>query len=233
MREDSAGRGGVGNWYGLRAGFVRGDLDGFFALFIDNLLQLMLIAVLCPLVCGFPQELVIGRILPGAAISILFGNVFYAWQARRLMRQTGRTDVTALPYGINTPSLFAYIFLVMGPVYQETRDPTLAWQVGLFACLLSGVMETAGAFVGDWLRRYTRAGRAADGAGRRGDYVYCRGFYLPDFCQPAHCGRAADAAADDLRRPLPAARRFARRAGGRADGCGSCLGAARPGDAGL
>ena len=43
------------------------------------------------------------------------------------MRQTGRTDVTALPYGINTPSLFAYIFLVMGPVYQETRDPTLAW----------------------------------------------------------------------------------------------------------
>ena len=155
MHEDSAGRGGVGNWYGLRAGFVRGDLDGFFALFIDNLLQLMLIAVLCPLVCGFPQELVIGRILPGAAISILFGNVFYAWQARRLMRQTGRTDVTALPYGINTPSLFAYIFLVMGPVYQETRDPTLAWQVGLFACLLSGVMETAGAFVGDWLRRHT------------------------------------------------------------------------------
>jgi AGZA family xanthine/uracil permease-like MFS transporter len=66
------------------------------------------------------------------------------------MRKTGRTDVTALPYGINTPSLFAYVFLVMGPIYQETGNPTLVWQVGLFACLMSGLMEMAGAFVGDW-----------------------------------------------------------------------------------
>jgi len=72
-----------------------------------------------------------------------------------LMRQTGRDDVTALPFGVNTPSLFAFILLIMGPVYQETKDPTLAWQAGLFACLLSGVMEASGAFVGDWVRRYT------------------------------------------------------------------------------
>lgn len=135
--------------------FVRGDIDGFFGLFIDNLLQLMLLAVLGPLLCGFPHELVIGRILPGAAVSILVGNLFYARQARRLMQQTGRRDVTAMPYGINTPSLFAYVFLVMGPAYQETKDPQLAWQLGLFACLLSGALETAGAFVGDWLRRHT------------------------------------------------------------------------------
>jgi AGZA family xanthine/uracil permease-like MFS transporter len=135
--------------------FVRGDLDGFFGLFIDNLLQLMLIAVLCKTVSGLPSELITERILPGAAVSILIGNLFYAWQARQLMRQTGREDVTALPFGINTPSLFAFILLIMGPVYQETKNPTLAWRAGLFACLLSGVMEAAGAFVGDWVRRYT------------------------------------------------------------------------------
>ena len=135
--------------------FVRGDLDGFFGLFIDNLLQLMLIAVLCQVVSGLPSELITGRILPGAAVSILLGNLFYAWQARQLMQSSGRTDVTALPYGINTPSLFAFILLIMGPVYQETKNPTLAWQAGLFACFLSGVMETGGAFVGDWVRRYT------------------------------------------------------------------------------
>jgi AGZA family xanthine/uracil permease-like MFS transporter len=135
--------------------FVRGDVDGFFGLFIDNLLQLMVISVLGRLVCGFPPELINGRILPGAAISILLGNLFYAWQAYRLAQKTGRADVTALPYGINTPSVFAYIFLIMGPIYQETKDPNLAWKAGLFACLLSGLMETAGAFVGDWLRRHT------------------------------------------------------------------------------
>ena len=135
--------------------FVRGDIDGFFGLFLDNLLQLMVISVLGSAVCGFPPELINGRILPGAALSILVGNLFYAWQARQLARRTGRNDVTALPYGINTPSVMAYIFLIMGPVYQETKDPRLAWQAGLLACFLSGVMEVAGAFCGDWLRRHT------------------------------------------------------------------------------
>ncbi len=134
---------------------VRGDIDGFFGLFIDNLLQLMLITVLCRSVCGFPAELISGRILPGAAVSILLGNLFYAWQARRLMLQSGREDVTALPYGINTPSLIAFIFLIMGPIYRETQNADLAWRAGLFACFLSGLMETAGAFMGDWLRRHT------------------------------------------------------------------------------
>jgi adenine/guanine/hypoxanthine permease len=134
---------------------VRGDVDGFFGLFLDNLLQLMLITALCPLVCGLPAELIYERILPGAAISILVGNLYYAWQARRLMRATGRGDVTALPYGINTVSLLAFLFLIMGPIYQATGNATLAWQAGLFACFLSGVMEIAGAFVGDWVRRHT------------------------------------------------------------------------------
>ena len=184
MHEDAAGRRDTWTLHGLRALFVRGDIDGFFGLFIDNLLQLMLIAVLCPLVCGLPQELVIGRILPGAALSILFGNIFYAWQARRLMLQTGRKDVTALPYGINTPSCFAYIFLIMGPVYQETQDPTLAWQVGLLACLLSGVMETAGAFVGDWLRRHTpRAALLTALAGVAITFIAV-GFIFQIFAQP-------------------------------------------------
>ena len=138
-----------------RQWLVRGDIDGFFGLFIDNLLQLLLIVVLCRTVCGLPDNLIWQRILPGAAISILLGNLFYAWQARRLMKATGRDDVTALPYGINTPSLFAFIYLIMAPVYRQTQDATLAWQAGLFACFASGVIETAGALVADWLRRYT------------------------------------------------------------------------------
>ncbi len=135
--------------------FTRGDLDGFFGLFIDNLLQLMLVMGLCKAFCGLPGDFITSHILPGAAVSILLGNLFYAWQARRLALSTGRPDVTALPFGINTPSLIAFIFLVMAPIFQETHDSRLAWQAGLLACFLSGVMEFAGAFVGDWLRRNT------------------------------------------------------------------------------
>ncbi|HET9158633.1 MAG TPA: hypothetical protein VFN91_18300, partial [Myxococcaceae bacterium] len=73
--------------------FVRGDIDGFFGLALDNLVQLLVLSELCRTVLGFPEALVYGRILPGAAVSILLGNLFYAWQAMRLARATGRHDV--------------------------------------------------------------------------------------------------------------------------------------------
>src|SRR5262249_12599811 len=135
--------------------FCRGDVDGFFGLFIDNLIQLMLITVMCRYACGFPTELIKGRILPAAGLSILIGNLFYAWEARRLALQTDRVDVTALPFGINSVSLLAFIFLVMSPVYNETGDADLAWRAGLAACFLSGLVETLGAFVGAWIKRHT------------------------------------------------------------------------------
>ena len=165
--------------------FVRGDIDGFFGLFIDNLLQLMLITAFCGQFCGLPAELIHGRILPGAAISILVGNLFYARQAARLAQRTGRDDVTALPYGINTVSLIAFVFLIMKPVYQETRNPTLAWQAGLFACLISGVLEVAGAFVCDWLRRNTpRAALLSALAGIAITFI-AMGFIFQIFASPA------------------------------------------------
>ena len=140
---------------------VRGDVDGFFGLALDNLVQLLLVDALCRLVLGFPAALVHGRILPAAAVSILVGNLFYAWQARRLAARAGRTDVCALPYGINTVSLFAHVFLVMLPAKLAASaaghpDPaTAAWEAGLLACTGSALIEGGGAFVAERIRRAT------------------------------------------------------------------------------
>jgi AGZA family xanthine/uracil permease-like MFS transporter len=135
--------------------FVRRDLDGFFGLMIDNLIQLVLIVSLCRELIHLPDSYIFGRILPGAAISILLGNFFYSWQARLLALRTGRDTVTALPYGINTVSLFAHVLFIMLPVYQATGDPVWAWKVGLVACFLSGIIEILGAFIADPVRRIT------------------------------------------------------------------------------
>jgi AGZA family xanthine/uracil permease-like MFS transporter len=140
---------------------VRGDFDGFFGLALDNLVQLLLIDSLCRGVLGFPPELVYGRILPAAAVSILVGNVAYALQARRLAERTGRTDVCALPYGINTVSLFAHVFLIMLPAKAIAEqagapDPArIAWQAGLLATLAAGIIELVGAFVAERIRKAT------------------------------------------------------------------------------
>ena len=143
--------------------FQSGDLDGFFGLAIDNLIQFLLILALCRGVLGFSVELLLGRVLPGAALSVIVGNLYYAWQAQQLSRRAGRTDVTALPYGINTVSLFAFVFLVMLPMKlaAAARGATpdeaalAAWQLGLGACFLSAVIELLGAVVGDVVRRET------------------------------------------------------------------------------
>jgi AGZA family xanthine/uracil permease-like MFS transporter len=169
---------------------VRGDVDGFFGLAIDNLVQLLLIDALCRFVLGFPAALVHGRILPAAAVSILVGNLFYAWQAKRLAARTGRTDVCALPYGINTVSLFAHVFLVMLPAKLAAQasghpDPaTVAWHAGLLACIGSGVIESAGAFVAERVRRATpRAALLSTLAGIALGFISL-GFLFRTFARP-------------------------------------------------
>ncbi len=164
--------------------FTTGDVDGFFGLFFSGFPDLLLIVGLAP-VCGFPLSFVASRILPGAAISVLAGNLFYAWQARRLARREGRSNVTAIPFGINTPTIFAYVFLIMGPIYTRTHDANLAWHAGIFASMVSGIVQTVGASCTDWLRRNTpRAALLSPLAGLALAYL-CLGFIFGVFQQAA------------------------------------------------
>lgn len=141
--------------------FVKGDIDGFFGLALDNLIQVLLIVSLCRGLLGFPPELIFQSILPGVAVSLLIGNILYAWMAKRLATRDGRNDYCALPYGINTPSVFVYVFLVMLPVKLKASSmglsneeaSRLAWQAGLAACLGSALIEIAGSFLAGFIRR--------------------------------------------------------------------------------
>jgi AGZA family xanthine/uracil permease-like MFS transporter len=118
--------------------WVRGDLDGFLGLGLDNLIQILLIVSLCRGVLGYPNALIFGVILPATGLSLVVGNIAYALQAHRLASAEGRDDRTALPYGINTVSLFAFVFLVMLPVKLAalgqglTTDEAvqLSWRAG-------------------------------------------------------------------------------------------------------
>jgi AGZA family xanthine/uracil permease-like MFS transporter len=141
--------------------FSRGDGEGFVAAFVNNLVQLLILAPLCTSVLGFSPGLIYGRILPGVAISFLVGNLYYAWQALALAKRENREDVCALPFGISTPGLFAHIFLVMLPAKQLAlaegiADPErFAWQAGLVACFLGGVLEFGCAFFAAKIRQHT------------------------------------------------------------------------------
>ena len=131
--------------------FVRGDIDGFIGLFTDNLVNLLIITGLC-IGLGMPRDMVFGKILPGTALSVLAGNIFYSLQARKLAIREKRSDVTALPYGVNTVSLFAFFSFIIVPVFITTKNADLAWKVGVACCFVSGIFEGLGAFVGEKIR---------------------------------------------------------------------------------
>jgi AGZA family xanthine/uracil permease-like MFS transporter len=134
--------------------FVKGDFDGFIGLFIDNLVNLLIITGLCKAI-GMPNDLIFGKMLPGTALSVLAGNIFYSYQAHKLARKERRNDVTALPYGINTVSLFAFFTLIIAPIYIQTKNADFAWKIGVISCFISGFFEGAGALIGDRLRKLT------------------------------------------------------------------------------
>lgn len=133
--------------------FVKADIDGFFALFQNNLANFVVIAISL-LGMGYPASIVYGRVIPGAAISVLFGNFYYAHMAKKLAEKENRSDVTALSYGISTPVMFIYLFGIMAPALALTNDPDIAWKIGMAATFLGGVVEVLGSFVGTYIRDY-------------------------------------------------------------------------------
>ena len=133
--------------------WAKGDCNAFFGLALDNLGLFVIFSGLLIGVFGFPADLVLRVMVPGTAVGVLLGNLLYTGLAVQLMRRTGRRDVTAMPFGLDTPSTFGIVFGVLGPAMLATRDPVLAWKIGMGVTVAMGVIKLACAFAGDWVRR--------------------------------------------------------------------------------
>ena len=132
--------------------FIKEDINGFFALFQNNLANFVVITITM-LGFGYPPRIVFGLVVPGAAISVLFGNLYYAHMAKKLAEKEKRLDVTALSYGISTPVMFVYLYSVAKPALDFAQDPDLAIKICMAACFLGGFIEASGAVIGPWLKR--------------------------------------------------------------------------------
>lgn len=144
--------------------FVKGDIDGFLALGLDNIVMFILMSSFC---LGFPlfmePAFFYNQVLPATVIGLVIGNVFYAWQALRLAKRENRTDVCALPYGISVITCVAFTFLVMAPAksialasgYTEAEAVRIAWRAGIAASLCNGIIELFGSLIIEPIRRLT------------------------------------------------------------------------------
>jgi adenine/guanine/hypoxanthine permease len=135
--------------------WTRGDLNAFFGLFVNMLVNVLVLAGLSVGVVGLSGADVYQTVLPALGIGLLVGNVFYFWLALRLARKQGRSDVTAMPYGPSVPHMFIVTFVIMLPVAISTKDPVQGWEAGLAWAFIIGVIVLIGAFVGPAIRRFT------------------------------------------------------------------------------
>jgi AGZA family xanthine/uracil permease-like MFS transporter len=132
--------------------FRLGDLNAFFALMFDNVANLVILAAILVGVFHFPKDIVLYRMVPGTAVGVLVGDLIYAWMARRLARRTGRGDVTAMPLGLNAPSVFGMSFAVLGPAYLATGDAILSWKMGMAVTVLVGLFKMGLSLAGNAVR---------------------------------------------------------------------------------
>ena len=132
--------------------FRMGDLNAFFALMFDNVANLVILSAILIGAFRFPREIVLYRMVPGTAIGVLIGDLIYAAMARRLARKNGRDDVTAMPLGLNAPSVFGMSFAVLGPAYLATGDAMLCWKMGMAVTVIVGLVKLGLSFAGNAVR---------------------------------------------------------------------------------
>jgi adenine/guanine/hypoxanthine permease len=141
---------------------TRGDINAFFGLLLDNAAVMVLLVTLIGGEGKFAEGFVLSHMIPATALGVLFGDLVFTVMAFRLARRTGRSDVTAMPLGLDTPSIFGMSFLVLLPalgqakeVYglQGERAMEFAWHVGLVVLVLSGVFKLFCAPLGNAVRR--------------------------------------------------------------------------------
>ena len=152
--------------------WVPGDWNAFFGFGTNILVNLLVLTGLLRFVLKMPDELVFGRILPATGLMLCLSTLYYAWLAYRWRKETGRTDVCALPSGISVPHMFVVVFVIMLPILIATKDPMQAWEAGLTWVFIQSFVLMVGGFIAPDHPQDHAARGAARLAGRRLDHLH-------------------------------------------------------------
>ena len=135
--------------------WVPGDWNAFFGFGTNILVNLLVLTGLLRYVLKMPDEIVFGRILPATGLMLCISTLYYAWLAYRLAKETGRTDICALPSGISVPHMFVVVFVIMMPIAIMTGNPIKGWEAGLTWVFVQSFVLMIGGYVAPYIRKIT------------------------------------------------------------------------------
>ncbi|MBL4836351.1 MAG: hypothetical protein JKY34_02130 [Kordiimonadaceae bacterium] len=117
-----------------------GDMNAGVAFFLDFVVNMFVLAGILAGGFGMPVEYVFGKIIPGAIMGILIGNLLMYWVRRETEARTGNEKLTSVPLGIDLPTVFGMAFFIVGPTYVLGVDSlgseaaaNQAWIMGMAA----------------------------------------------------------------------------------------------------
>ncbi|CAF3875550.1 unnamed protein product [Adineta steineri] len=164
--------------------FVRGDIDGFVAFFINSLSTLLAVILNLQPILG--DEIVYGKIVPGTGIAMVWGNFYYVYMARKLAFKEKRGDVCAMPYGVCTPGAFAFIYVIVSPTYygcitkhDKVYCQELAWYVALASNFITGLVLLLLCLFGEFIRKNTPSVALLSSISGLGFVILALNEYLP------------------------------------------------------
>jgi len=125
--------------------FAYGDINGFLGLVSDNLANLSLATILL-MTFNFPKDIIFYDIFPGIVLIIVLGNLLMTIVGTIIAHKTGRSDITAMPYGLDAPTTISMPLIVVGPLFVSLKetgiDPhnaaMMAWHGGMAAMVIIG-----------------------------------------------------------------------------------------------
>ncbi len=144
-----------------------GDINAFFGLMLDNIAGLVLTTTMLHTIFQFPVEFILRYMIPGTAVGVLVGDLIYFWLAFRLANREQRSDVCAMPLGLDTPSTIGMVLFVLGPAFLAAKAAGLdeqaaalkTWHIGICAILITGMVKAVLALGSGWIRNvFPRAG---------------------------------------------------------------------------
>lgn len=137
-----------------------GDINAGFAFLLDCVVNLFVLSALLASF-GFPLDLIQSRIIPGALVGIIVGNLMSVRLARRVAHRTGNPNVTAMPLGLDLPTTVGFAVAIVGPLFlalqarglSVSEAATMAWYVGMAGTIWVGIIKFGLSYFGGLIQR--------------------------------------------------------------------------------
>ena len=127
--------------------FKKADLDASIGVFFDGFSKVIVAIAVMAGTLGIQADTIFGTMMPGVFLTVLVLNGGLWLYYRKIAAERNDPNLTAIPGGLQAGRMFIWLYSIMLPVFLSTNDAQLAFNAGVLAHLVGGVIFIIGAFV--------------------------------------------------------------------------------------